>query len=243
VAFTEDSCLLAPGWAESWLAAFADPAVAVATGPVEHVAGRSALDWAVFFCEYAPFLLPLRGRAARQLAGNNFAGRRVWIEKAIVSGEIHESMLFDSIRRHGGQAVTVELAKVWHVRQFGLREAIDDRLRFGREFGRLRAAAGWLGRGPAGVAGPLIWLAQVVRLVRTLLRKRRHGGWFLDAWLVTLALLVAWSVGEWLGWLEGPPRLRSAACRRHETAARPSVRLLGRWRRRPARYSTAPRRA
>ena len=56
VAFTEDSCRLGPGWVEAWLQAFRDPLVPAATGPVAPAMGDSALDWAVFFCEYAPFL-------------------------------------------------------------------------------------------------------------------------------------------------------------------------------------------
>ncbi|MBX6316459.1 MAG: glycosyltransferase family 2 protein, partial [Isosphaeraceae bacterium] len=54
VAFTEDSGLLSPEWITAWLAAFQDPTLWAATGPVEQDDRASWIDWAVFFCEYAP---------------------------------------------------------------------------------------------------------------------------------------------------------------------------------------------
>ncbi len=78
VAFTEDSCRLGPIWVDAWRQAFHDPRVQAATGPVAPAMGDSPLDWAVFFCEYGPFLPS--GRAGLgppgRLAGNNFAIRR-----------------------------------------------------------------------------------------------------------------------------------------------------------------------
>src|SRR5262249_18393034 len=39
VAFTEDSCRFAQGWVRAWVAAFAEPGVQAATGPVEAAMG------------------------------------------------------------------------------------------------------------------------------------------------------------------------------------------------------------
>lgn len=44
VAFTDDDCRPRPGWADAFAAAFADPAVGFAVGPVAGVAGGSAAD-------------------------------------------------------------------------------------------------------------------------------------------------------------------------------------------------------
>ena len=73
VAFLEDSCLASTGWAEAWISAFEEPSLLTASGVVEHADDASTLDWAVVFCEYAPFLPPTSNRPPTRLAGNNFA--------------------------------------------------------------------------------------------------------------------------------------------------------------------------
>jgi hypothetical protein len=92
-----------------------------------------------------------------------------------------------------------------------LREAIRDRLRFGHEFGTLRGEGDPMSRPLAFVVGPAILLSQVARLAATLAAKRRLGGRLVDSLPITLALLTAWSVGEWAGWVPGSRR--RAACR------------------------------
>ncbi len=204
VAFTEDSCRLSPGWADAWLAAFRDPATLAATGPVEHEEGGSAVDWGVFFCEYAPFLRPMGRSQPVRLAGNNFAARRDWLMRRLDDeAEVHETLVASHVATDGGRIAATE-AVVWHVRRYQLSVALRDRLRFGFTFGRLRAATEPpLLRLLAIPAGPAILLVQLVRLGLTLGRKRRHCQRFLATWPLTVALLAFWSVGEWLGWVLG----------------------------------------
>jgi hypothetical protein len=209
VAFTEDSCILSVTWPDAWLAAFADPSLIAATGPVECLRGGSAWDEAVFLCEYAPFLAS--DAQASRLAGNNFAIRASAIPRG--SADIHES----EIAGIPGDAAFLPAAAVIHARRFTPQAAIRDRLRFGFQYGRLRA-----GRSPMRpvyvALGPAILGSQLVRLGWTLARKRRGGSALIAAGLLTLLLLTAWSVGEWLGWLAGesPRRARTP----DETAAR-----------------------
>ncbi len=216
VAFTEDSCVAGPGWAEAWVSAFADGTLAAGTGPVEHDAAASTLDWAVVFCEYAPFLADRAAGRPDRLAGNNFAATREAAESASIGGEVHEVALLALVGRAGGTARSIPGAGVRHVRRFGPREAFGDRLRFGLEFGRLRRAsasraARWLGL----VAGPAIFGAQVARVGRAALATP-HRARFVASLPIVLALLGAWSLGEWLGWAFG---LGSGQC---ERADRPS---------------------
>jgi hypothetical protein len=204
VAFTEDSCVAAPGWLGAWISAFDDPAIAAASGVVEHDAGASAIDWAVVFCEYAPFLPPTPPGPPARLAGNNFAVDRE-VALRLTGSEVHETALLAAILGEGRQVRTAGRAIVRHVRRFGGREAFGDRLRFGLEFGRLRARglspiarlAGW-------VAGPAIFAVQAGRLGATVLRNRRHLASFGKSLPITLGLLAAWSLGEWVGWCLGP---------------------------------------
>ncbi len=222
VAFTEDSCRLGPDWVDAWLAAFENPEIVAATGPVEHATGGSILDWAVFFCEYAPFLRSSRRQiTSTRLAGNNFAARRESLERVLGSGDVHESLLAEAVQRSGFRIALVEGAVATHVRRFTLRSALRDRLRFGFEFGRLRACTEPTSRRvAAALLGPLILLLQLGRLALTLARKQRHLGLLVESFPITASLLTAWSVGEWLGWTTAPRRSSVPACRQCETVVR-----------------------
>ena len=241
VAFTEDSCVFGPAWAEAWVAAFFDRRVQAATGPVEPAMGDAAIDWAVFLCEYAPFLAS-DGRCARpptRLAGNNFAVRRC-VDNVLDGPEIHETDVAEVFAGQAGALVVVESAIAGHVRRYALREAIGDRLRFGHEYGRLRARSWPAAARVAGFfAGPAILGVQALRLTAILIAGRRHFGRYLQVLPITVGLLSAWSVGEWLGWLRAslPPR---AAGRPHETAGRPAAPRLARARSRSGRCTAGP---
>ena len=203
VAFTEDSCLAGPGWAEAWIAAFADPGLVAASGVVDRDEEAAALDRAVFLCEYAPFYPPAPAGPPKRLAGNNFAVlREVGLHEA--PAEVHETALLAAIRRAGGSTRTVGDAAVRHVRRFGPGEAFRDRLRFGFEFGRLRSRTGW-GQIIGLIAGPAILAAQVGRLAALARRTPRLLAGPLATLPLTLGLLAAWSLGEWAGWAWGPP--------------------------------------
>jgi hypothetical protein len=241
VAFTEDSCVFPAGWAEAWLAAFDDPRVDAATGLVEPAMGEAAADWAIFFCEYAPFLAaPRRGaKSPTRLAGNNFAVRRRTLA-ALNLRAVHETEIAAAVAGTTDALATVPGARARHVRRYPLRDAIGDRLRFGHDYGRLRARRWpWALRLAGLCAGPLILGIQAVRLTAILIARRRHLGRFLDTLPLTAGLLSAWSVGEWLGWLSTlvrPP----AADRQRAAAVRTAASALARARRRPARCTAAP---
>ena len=241
VAFTEDSIVPERGWAGAWIAAFADPDLPVATGNVEPDLAASTLDWAVFCCEYAPFLRNCPSGASRveflpsapRLAGNVFAVRAGLIPAD--GSPIHETSVRHALADRGIGPRVVDGAGVRQVRRYGPREAIHDRLRFGLEFGRLRAGGGWIDLA-APIAGPLILASQAARLVATLAARRRLGGRFVETLPITLALLAAWSVGEWLGWLIGSPDRPRPWCKRRAGAGRPPSRGSGRGPSRPPRY-------
>jgi hypothetical protein len=241
VAFTEDSCVLAPGWIDAWRKAFFDPSIMAATGPVEPLSGGSAVDWAVFFCEYAFFLTPRSQSSAARLAGNNFAARRRVALAASDALGLHETQVHRHASRPHGSAVNVPDALATHVRRYALREAISDRLRFGFAFGRQCAVERSRGRALLGAAaGPAILAVQVGRLLFALATRRRLGGAFVDALPITLALLTAWSVGEWLGSIRGLVPGRSAACTPRERAAQTRVRAPGRPASSPAGCTKTP---
>jgi hypothetical protein len=196
VVFTEDSCVFPRGWTDQFLDAFADERLTVASGPVLPALGARAIDWAVFFCEYAAFL-PRASNPETRLAGNNFAIRRD-LASALDREAIHES---DVACMTVAGSRWVERAEVWHVRRYGFAEAMRDRLRFGFDYGLRRGRTMSWARRMAGLgAGPAILAIQAARLTLGLCARPRYLDVFAETLPLTLALLTAWSVGEWLGW-------------------------------------------
>ena len=235
VVFTEDSCTFPVGWLSAWREAFADPLLAAATGPVFPAMGDRGLDWAVFFCEYAPFLMDRAPRFTGRLAGNNFAFRRS-MARQLDPTEIHEGEVPAAVTQATDSLRLVPEAAVGHARRYGVAEAVRDRLRFGRDYGRRRASALPIVQRAAGlVIGPLVLSAQVVRLVATVVRNGRNLGEFVATLPITIALLTAWSVGEWLGWMAAilspgqrqavsPPRCEIVVRSARRTSGRPASR-------------------
>lgn len=235
VVFTEDSCLFDPDWISCWIQAFDDRRVAGATGPVEPAMGSALVDWAVFFCEYASFLPPTQPHQAgppSRLAGNNFAVRVAGADNrlaALARAEIQENEVHRELRQDGATIVEAATALARHVRRYTWCEAIGDRFRFGFEFGRLRAQ--WHAKplnAVAFLAAPAILMVQFGRLAATIVARRRHHRRFLTSLPITLGLLMAWSMGEALGWTWGPARPRRAAGNECDGAGRTQAPASGR---------------
>jgi hypothetical protein len=213
VAFLEDACVVDRGWARAIRHAFRNRDVLATTGPVNQQSGGSTTDWAVYFAEYAGFAetsetpLPRRAweRGKDALAGINFACRREAL------GQVQTIREFELSMRLAGAILRHERASVQHTRRYRFGEALADRWRFGRAFGRER----WAGhpgrlRSLGLAAAPAILGVQLARLIGTVATHPQLIGPLLRSAPTTLALLTAWSVGEALGWAESPGCGRAA---------------------------------
>lgn len=202
VAFSEDSCVFAPGWCDAWIEAFADPRLDAATGPVEPDMGDSFVDWAVFFCEYAPFLGG-QGESLSRLAGNNFAVR---VDPGRDrDAEVHETEVYLEVSGRDALIHEVDLAIVYHVRRYAFGRSFAERLAFGFDYGRLRAVRQHpSSRIPAVFAAPAIAAVQIARLLAVVVSRRRCVGRLVTSLPLIVGLLSAWSLGESLGWALGP---------------------------------------
>jgi hypothetical protein len=222
VLFTEDACRFVPGWFEAWLDAFEDAKFVAATGSIEQGCDAGPREWAVYFCEYASFYRAPGRRGCQTLAGNYFAVRRAIAAELALGGAIDEFEIACELCQRGLRTAWVEGPPARHVRRYSTAEIIRDRLRFGMEFG-LRAASA---RSAAirALAGPAILVVQAARLSATI--ARAPGLWipFLETLPVTLALLAAWSVGEWFGSVRS--LFGHLSCRRHETTGRSAAQAL-----------------
>jgi len=70
VVLTEDHCTAAPGWLDALRASHGEGR-AIVGGPVDNGRRVRAYDWALYLCEYAAQMPPLRDGPARALSGVN----------------------------------------------------------------------------------------------------------------------------------------------------------------------------
>jgi hypothetical protein len=207
VAILEDHARVDRGWASALFDAHRGPWGAVG-GPVENGKG-GAVNWAVYFCEYAPYMSPVAEGPADDLPGNNIAYKRPHLLRhaRVLDEGKWESWLNDRLRADGVPTASRNAMVVAHIKPFRLGYFLNQRFHFARSFAGMRRSeqspAVRIGYGLGSAALPIVLLG---RITRTALRKRRHLGWFLASWPLLLLFLTVGAVGEMVGYLCGPGR-------------------------------------
>lgn len=211
IAIIEDHCLPDPHWYEEMTKAHRAHAEHIAVGgPVENGSCDRLVDWAVFFCEYSAFMMPLPRGTVEDIPGNNASYKRtafegiLHLEETLTSG-FWESTLHKELRARGERFFLEPSMVVYHKKRFGFWYFISQRYHYSRYYaGRLVSGASvpWrVLRGAAALALPVLLLS---RIARRIVRKRRH----LKELLLTIPLLVvftgAWAIGEMVGGVLGP---------------------------------------
>src|SRR5262249_46566880 len=192
VAILEDHARVDRGWAAALLKAHEGPWGAVG-GPVENGQG-GLVNWAVYFCEYAPYMAPLREGEADDLAGNNVAYKPPHLRRpaGVLEEGKWESWLNARLRADGVPIAASNAMVVRHIKPFRLGYFLAQRFHFARSYAGMRRAdqsrAKRLVYGFGSLALPALLTA---RVVRTVLGKRRHLARFaLVSPLVVLFLTV-----------------------------------------------------
>lgn len=206
VALLEGDCVAEPGWAAAIIAAHETPDVAIG-GAVEPAAYATALDWAVYFCEYGRFMLPLRRRAdlALALASNNVTYKREALLRAGgETGAFYEFAVHRAWQEAGFPMRTDEAIVVRNVNSWSLPHVTSVPYHHGRAFAgqRFRGRPAWrLLSGVLAVSLPVLKAGRVI--VDTLARRRRLGRLLMALpWIVVF--VTSWSLGEVVGYLRGP---------------------------------------
>jgi hypothetical protein len=208
VALLEDDCVVQPGWREAALTLTAGPYVALA-GAVEPGPYTRRLDWAVYFCEYARFMLPVPSSGSPPLPGNNMVSRRAALMQPSVriDGGFQEvfaqSRWLQSGQMTGGSSQLV----VRNINRWPSRQLTSVPFHHGRAY-----AANRFADRPAGARLPfaLITIAlpfvKVARLLRETTSRGRLTGRLCQAMPWVLLFTASWSLGEAIGCLTGPGR-------------------------------------
>ena len=203
VLLTEDHCVPDRDWVASLVAALA-PGRAAAGGGVAVGPGATALDWAFFFVDYFRYAEPLAEGPSPSLTVCNVAYRRRDLDEvARVWRELfHETAVNEALRRRFGELWLTPRARVTVYRHPRLRDALYERYAFGRLFGSTRLGFVSRTRGLAyTVLAPVLPVLLLGRMARKALASPSLRGSFLRAFGHLKLLVIAWSWGEWLGYL------------------------------------------
>lgn len=205
IAMLEDRGVPRADWAASVMEAHRAPHVAIGGG-VE--CGRDALlNWAVYFCDFGRYQLPLREGPAEYITDVNLSYKRPALEQSRPHWEnrYHETTLHWSLQRAGhdlwlSPSIVIDQIRD-HLKFWSL---IKERFYWARLFAYTRIMDVTPARRAALVAlSPLLPFLLFARLAWQRIAKGRSIGPFAIAAPATMVLLISWSLGEVVGYVTG----------------------------------------
>jgi hypothetical protein len=205
VAILEDHGQVARDWAASILEAHKGPWAAVG-GAVEN-GKRGLVNWAVYFCEYTPYMKPVAEGESHDLPGNNIAYKRPHLMRhahVLAEGK-WESWINNQLRADGVSLASTNSIVVHHIKTFRLGYFLTQRFHFARSYAGMRrvdqTVAKRLIYGFGSLALPALLMA---RVTKTVIQKRRHLGMYALASPLVALFMTVGAVGEMVGYLVGP---------------------------------------
>jgi hypothetical protein len=206
VGVLEDHCLVEADWAERMIEAQKGP-YAVVGGAVENAAFHKLSDWAYFFCEYSQAMNPLPAGKVQEVVGNNVTYKRELLEnlRDLIEKGTWDSALHAEMRRCGIAFYCVPSIIVRHKMSAKLFWFISQKFHFARSFAGMRFAPSSRFK-RALYAGGTILLPGILakRIVSCVWKKRRYRLELILSLLYLHLLLLAWALGEAVGYVFGP---------------------------------------
>ncbi len=214
VALTEDSCTPEPNWLRNLLATPARGRGAVG-GAVEPTEGISPSMWAFAYVDFFRYMRPLREGPSPSLSVCNVAyqSEQLWAIEDSWLGGFHETNVHAELTKRFGPLWLNPAAVVRVRRNVSLRAAIYERYAFGRLFGATRIAGATAKRRSAyAIASSALPVLLTARMATKAVSDRGIGREFYRSFPVTIALVMAWSWGECLGYVTRalPKRISTA---------------------------------
>lgn len=207
VAVLEEHCTAPSGWLATIRDRF-EPEDAAIGGPILDDGYRRLRDWVVYFSEYHNFLPPWPDGPRALLNGANiaYARAKVMAHRARLGEGYWEVVLHPHLEKDG-RFRAIDAMGVHHTGPFDYGYYLRQRYLLSRGWGGTRRTQVSMGRRLIHlVAGPIFPLFLLARITRRVFASGRHRGRFLLAVPLLLPALVAYSWGEWLGYLAGPGR-------------------------------------
>ncbi len=203
VLLTEDHCIPEPDWVVSMLGEVREGRAAVG-GVMTVREGATATDWAFYFVDFFRYAPPIVDGPSPTLTVCNVAYRRAQLDEIadVWPSFFHETAVNDALRSRYGDLYLTAKGRVSMSRPVRLGPAIRERYAFGRLFGCTRLEFCSAGRRLYyTLFAPALPVLLLGRMAAKGLGSKGLRLRFLGA-LVPLTLMVlAWSWGEWLGYL------------------------------------------
>ena len=201
LALLEDTVAPNPDWCEQVLEAHQLPYGAIG-GAVEH-GGRGTLNWAVYFCDFGRYQLPLSEGPADYLTDVNVSYKREILEsvRELWEERYNEVTVNWALSRRGVVLWQRPQIVVHQDRgELSFHKLITERYSWGRLFGHLRAReSSFVSRLVYALLSPGIPVLLLGRMVLKVLRGRRNRLQFLRSLPVTAIMTVVWCAGEFVG--------------------------------------------
>jgi hypothetical protein len=200
IAITEDHCIPGADWAAQIVRAHSAEPAAIG-GAVEKHAPDSPLNWALYLIDYLRYSAPKEGPSTSLTDCNVSYKRRalqsisdIWIE------EFHEPEVNGALIARGWTLWISPSITLDQQRTIGLREAFEDRYRFGRLFGARRALTlSARHRFLVLAFAPFLPMLLSFRTIRDSLKRKDYALAFCrSVWLIIL-LNTVWAWGEFMG--------------------------------------------
>lgn len=200
-------CLPAEGWRGTMVTAHSHGESAV--GAAIEPAGRLRLrDWAIYFLRYRNYLLPFRRCQVHDVAGDaaSYLSAPLLERRSMWEDGFWENTVNADMAGAGETLVLDPDVVVTYAGGEGAARFLRQRLSHGIHFGRSRLVG-------AGLLRRLLFIILFVipggvfllKIVRQVLSRTRARGQFMLCLPWLCLYLLAWSLGEWLGALLGPP--------------------------------------
>jgi hypothetical protein len=207
IAILEDRGVPRRDWARTMLALHEQVPHKVIGGAIEN--GRdSLLHWAVYICDFSRYQRPFAAGPRPYVSDVNIGYKRVALDQTaeLWRARYHETTVHWALQRVGETLYLTPDLVVDQLRgPLQLGSVIGERFAWGRLFGYTRAREiTWLKRVALAATAPLLPVLLLARHARLQLTKPSLGK-FVRASPLVFMLLMAWSLGEALGYLTGEP--------------------------------------
>jgi glycosyltransferase involved in cell wall biosynthesis len=208
VAVIEDHCNPESHWYERMLRAH-ERFYGVIGGAVENDPSITrTVDWAVFLCEYSRYMNPVPNGEVADLPGNNVSYRREFLSQMddlLETGRAWEGDLHARLREKGVKLYSDPSIIVYHKKEFGFGYFVSQRYHYSRSYAGHRVARKPYGERILRAASCVILpLVLMTRISWTAIGKKRHLRKSFRAVPALAVFLIAWSWGEFVGYLFGP---------------------------------------
>jgi hypothetical protein len=203
VAITAAGFLPREDWIEQIMAAHTSAAVATG-GAIEKLEPASLLAWAVYFCRYSQFMLPLAKGPTVEIAGENASYKRSALDACRASWRngFWEPTVHAEIRKLGGHLSIDPGIVVDYSSTFGFGAFVRQRFWHGRQFGSARSRrVSSLLRLAYLLASPIVPLLLLCRIAGRVVSKARHLQKLILCVPLMTIFLCAWAIGEASGYL------------------------------------------